>query len=163
MARAEIAKVAAEYDPYFFTREFARIQSDPILASALSHLGLIQKYAAKAGGHERKDETAAAVAYLRRHYIMYQGRGTMLIGFRIASDDPNEAAALANELLKVYRESDHTVSVDIVDPAEPAQHPIPQDIPMLAAIGVGVSILFAALAAFLLRLILRTKSSSPAT
>src|SRR5215510_1044449 len=83
--------------------EFEKIQSKLILYQVISNLNLSVTWGEKyKEGALRPDLT---YKLLRRAIDVNQSRNTSLIEIKAFSDDPNEAAAIANMIAEVYRKS----------------------------------------------------------
>ncbi len=88
-------------DIYWVQTEFEKIESKQILYQVIDNLKLSQKWGEKYKEPElRKDVT---FALLKRSIRVTQTRGTSLIEINVESDDPEEAAVIANEIAEVYR------------------------------------------------------------
>jgi len=92
------------YDFAFWIQtEFEKIQSKMILYPVITKLDLHIKWGEKyKEGALRMDTT---FAMLKRKIDVTQSPRTSLIEIKAFSDDPNEAAAIANRIADVYRES----------------------------------------------------------
>lgn len=92
------------YDFAFWIQtEFEKIQSKMILYPVITNLDLNIKWGEKyKEGALRMDTT---FAMLKRKIDITQSPRTSLIEIKAFSDDPNEAAAIANRIADVYRES----------------------------------------------------------
>lgn len=92
------------YDFVFWIQtEFEKIQSKMILYPVITNLDLHIKWGEKyKEGPLRMDTT---FAMLKRKIDVTQSPRTSLIEIKAYSDDPNEAAAIANRIADVYRES----------------------------------------------------------
>jgi succinoglycan biosynthesis transport protein ExoP len=91
------------YDPYFIQTEFEKIRSKPVLEEVITRLDLQNKWAKKFGaeGRLRMSET---YQILLKHLDLRQSRNTTLIEIRAFSDNDDEAAELANEVARTYKE-----------------------------------------------------------
>lgn len=92
------------YDFAFWIQtEFEKIQSKMILYPVITNLDLHIKWGEKyKEGALRLDTT---FAMLKRQIDVNQSPRTSLIEIKAFSEDPNEAAAIANRIAEVYRES----------------------------------------------------------
>jgi capsular exopolysaccharide synthesis family protein len=91
------------FDPYWVQTEFEKIQSKIILYQVISNLNLNATWGEKyKEGALRPDLT---YKLLKRAIDVNQSRNTSLIEIKAFSDDPNEAAAIANMIAEVYRKS----------------------------------------------------------
>jgi len=92
------------YDPYWITTEFETIQSKSILYQVITNLNLNKKWAEKFG-EENDLRTDITYQFLKRSVDVQQARNTSLIEISAYSDDPQEAAVIANEIADVYKKS----------------------------------------------------------
>src|SRR5688500_13651503 len=92
------------YDPYWVQTEFETIQSKSILYQVITNLDLTKKWAErfKQEGELRMDDT---YAILKGSVDVRQARNTSLLEISAYSDDPQEAAVIANKIAEIYRES----------------------------------------------------------
>jgi polysaccharide biosynthesis transport protein len=92
------------YDPYWVQTEFETIQSKSILYQVITNLDLTKKWAErfKQEGELRMDDT---YAILKGSVDVRQARNTSLLEISAFSDDPQEAAVIANKIAEIYRES----------------------------------------------------------
>ncbi len=94
-------QLSGGFDPYWIQTEFERIESKQILHQVIDRLKLSQKWAEKYKEPElRKDVT---YALLKGVVNVTQTRNTSLIEINVESEDPEEAAAIANDIAEVYR------------------------------------------------------------
>ena len=89
------------FDPYLIQTEFETIQSKPVLAKAAEALQLSQKWAQKYGQGRvlQPDET---LALLKQKLNLKPVGGTSLVEIGAKSDQPEEAAAIANAVALAY-------------------------------------------------------------
>jgi polysaccharide biosynthesis transport protein len=96
-------RAAAIYDPYWIQTEFEKIQAKYILYPVITNLNLQVKWA------EKFKETQLPIdftyALLKGQMDVRQYRNTSLIEISVLSEDRNEAAEIANEIAKVYKET----------------------------------------------------------
>jgi len=93
----------SSYDPYFVTTEFEIIQSETILGKVIDVLKLKEAWGKKYGdGMPLKPN--AALGMLRGRLDLRPVRNTPLIDIRVYSDDPKEAAALAQQVAETYQQ-----------------------------------------------------------
>jgi capsular exopolysaccharide synthesis family protein len=93
----------SSFDPYWVQTEFEKIQSKSILYQVISNLDLTIKWGEKyKEGALRLDTT---YGQLKRDVTVNQSRNTSLIEIKAESDDPAEAAAIANKIAEVYKDS----------------------------------------------------------
>ena len=131
------------YDPYFLKTQFEIIQSEAVLGKVITSLDLNQAWGKKyAGGSPLKPfET---LTLLKRTIDLRPVRGTDLIEIRAFSEQPAEAAQLANAIAQSYREYRlHIVPAEIVDTAVPGLRPVRPNKPMNIALGIFGGILLA--------------------
>jgi len=99
----ENSQIYNQFDPFWVQTEFEKIQSKSILYSVISNLDLHVEWGKKyKEGPLRLDTT---YKLLKNNIEVDQSRGTSLIEIKAFSDDPNEAAAIANQIADVYKES----------------------------------------------------------
>jgi uncharacterized protein involved in exopolysaccharide biosynthesis len=89
------------YDAYFIQTEFEIIQSEIVLSNVISVLNLNEKWGEKykAGNPFKIDET---IRFLKQRMGINLVRNTKLIEISFRSEDPNEAARIANEIAEAY-------------------------------------------------------------
>jgi capsular exopolysaccharide synthesis family protein len=95
---------ALGFDPYFMQTQFEKIQSKLILYQVITNLQLNRKWAEKfkEQGELRTDQTYAS---LKGMINVEQARNTSLIEIQALSQDRAEAAVIANEIARVYKQS----------------------------------------------------------
>ncbi|MBI4326434.1 MAG: hypothetical protein HY674_14390 [Chloroflexi bacterium] len=94
----------SSYDPYFIQTESETIQSAFILGGVVQRLQLATSWSQRA----KRDEPLRfleAVELLKKKVVVFPIRNTSLITIRAHSEDKHEAAAIANQIAEVYRES----------------------------------------------------------
>ncbi|MFA5689483.1 MAG: polysaccharide biosynthesis tyrosine autokinase [Kiritimatiellales bacterium] len=94
------ANMPQNYDPYFLRTQFEVIQSKPVLYEVMDRLNLQEIWA-------KKDEPLTKeITYkmLRSSLSVSPYRDTTLISIIAESEDPLEAARIANEVAAVYRD-----------------------------------------------------------
>ena len=94
------------YDPYFIQTELEIIQSPLVLSDVVKSLNLNVEWGKKYGEGSPL-ETAKIIKLLRSQITLDPIRNTMLLDINFFSDDPNEAARIANAIAKAY--SDYRV------------------------------------------------------
>jgi capsular polysaccharide biosynthesis protein len=131
------------YDPYFLKTQFEVIQSEAVLGKVITSLDLNQAWGKKyTGGSPLK--TPETLALLQARMDLRPVRGTSLIEIRVFSDQPAEAAQLANTIADSYRDyRSHIVKVEIVDTAVPGLRPVRPNKPMNITLGILGGILLA--------------------
>jgi len=91
------------YDPYFLQTELEVIQSEVVLRKVVEQLDMNTAWGKKyAGGESLK--TSEAVTFLKGRMDLRPVRNTSLIAITVYSEDPTEAARLANTIAEAYRE-----------------------------------------------------------
>jgi uncharacterized protein involved in exopolysaccharide biosynthesis len=91
------------YDPYFIQTTFEVIQSPLVLSNVVVTLNLNIRWADKYGGGTPLT-TLNSVRIIQKHLRLAPVRNTKLISISYQSDDPNEAAAIANAIGKAYQD-----------------------------------------------------------
>ena len=147
----KVASSAGEHDPYFIQTEFEVIQSDLVLGKVIEKLDLASEWGKKrvAGNKLKPDET---IGLLKRKLDLQIVPRTELIEIRVSSDDPAEAAKIANTIAKTFRdfrlgqdrvlkaESEKansqlaTYEVEIIDSAIAPRKPIRPNRPLVATV-----------------------------
>src|SRR5882672_230901 len=97
------SQVYGSFDPYWIQTEFEKIQSKMILHPVISNLDLTVEW----GKRYKEAVLPLDLTYrtLRREIDVTQSRNTSLIEIKAFSPDPNEAAAICNNIVDVYRDS----------------------------------------------------------
>jgi len=91
------------YDPYFIQTEFEVLQSQVVLGKVFEALNLNVEWGKKYdGGNTLK--TSEAIVLLKRRMNLRPVRNTRLIEISVTSDDPEEAAHLANAIAQSYQD-----------------------------------------------------------
>ena len=92
------------FDPYWVQTEFEKIQSKLILYPVITNLNLSRKWAAK---FKEEGELRTDITYLilKGSINVQQERNTSLIEIEAESEDPTEAALIANEIASEYRKN----------------------------------------------------------
>jgi uncharacterized protein involved in exopolysaccharide biosynthesis len=90
-------------DPYFIQTEFEILQSQAVLGKVINSLSLNVEWGRKyaGGGTLTTNET---IAILKKHLDIAPVRNTKLIEISFASEDPSEAAKVANAIAKAYQD-----------------------------------------------------------
>src|ERR1043166_2020832 len=91
------------FDPYWVQDQFETIQSKSVLYTVVFSSDLNKRWAEKLK-EEGDLRTEITFTLLKRKITVKQSRNTSLIEVKVLSDDKNEAATIANEIAKVYRE-----------------------------------------------------------
>ncbi|HXG49658.1 MAG TPA: polysaccharide biosynthesis tyrosine autokinase [Methylomirabilota bacterium] len=97
-------RVLGGFDPFWVETQFQKIQSKSILYPVITNLGLRRAWAER----EKIDgELPIETTYLmlKRTSEVNQYRNTSVIEIKVFSEDRDEAARIANEIAKVYKES----------------------------------------------------------
>ena len=98
------AQVSNYYDPYFLQDQFKILQSEKILYPVIEHLGLNTRLAASLGSGAPLT-SAQSFAYLLKKMVRIESqRSSSLIDINVYAQDPALAAAIANDIAKVYSE-----------------------------------------------------------
>jgi capsular polysaccharide biosynthesis protein len=124
------------YDPYFLQTQFEVMQSQVVLDKVINEFGLNKAWGRKYANGDtlRPSET---LALLKTRLDLRPVRNTSLIEIRVFSDQPAEAARLANAIAESYREyRSHIVPAEIVDTAVPGLRPVRPNKPMNIALGI---------------------------
>ncbi|MEI2723433.1 MAG: polysaccharide biosynthesis tyrosine autokinase [Verrucomicrobiota bacterium] len=90
------------YDPYFIQTEFEVIQSELILGRVIDQLDLNTEWGKKYNDGQ-KLKTQETLTLLRNRISLRPVRNTMLIDIQVYSDNPVDAAKLANTIAESYK------------------------------------------------------------
>jgi uncharacterized protein involved in exopolysaccharide biosynthesis len=125
------------YDPYLIQTECEVMQSEAILGSVIKELNLDQEWGRRYGSG-RPLEPSEMVTLLKSRMVVRPLRNTSLISVSIYADQPEEAARIANEIVKTYKDRDNLgpFQVEVVDQAMPALRPIRPNKPLNLALGI---------------------------
>ena len=96
-------KSSSTFDPYWIQTEFEKIQSKTMLHVVITNLGLNHRWAVRLK-EESDFKTDMTYRMLKSQIDVRQSRNTSLIEIRAFSEIPGEAAEIANEIAKVYRQ-----------------------------------------------------------
>ena len=96
-------KSSYAFDPYWIQTEFEKIQSKTILHVVITNLSLNRRWAPRLK-EEGDLKTDLTYSILKSQIDVRQSRNTSLIEIRAFSEEPKEAAEIANEIAKVYRQ-----------------------------------------------------------
>jgi len=91
------------YDPYFIQYIFENIQSQLVLSNVVESLNLNVEWGKKHGDGSPL-ETAKTIRLLNRRMSLTWVRNTRLIEISFRSEDPDEAAGVANAIVKAYQD-----------------------------------------------------------
>ena len=131
------------YDPYFLQTQMEIMRSQLVLDKVINDLDLRTSWGRKyvsSGGLSPEE----ARALLQARVELRPMRNSSLIEIRAFSDQPSEAAQLANAIAQSYREyRSHLAPADIVDMAVPGLRPVRPNKPLNIALGVVGGILLA--------------------
>jgi capsular exopolysaccharide synthesis family protein len=89
------------YDPYFIETEFQVINSEVVLTNVVNELDLMRRWGEKYAGGEPLKMTEALML-LRSRMDLSPRRNTSIIEIRVISEDPQEAADIANAVARSY-------------------------------------------------------------
>ena len=90
------------YDPYVVQTEFEVIQSEPVLSKVVENMDLTNEWGKRYAGGE-KLRSAEAIALLKRRIELRPIRNTSMLEIRVFSENPKEAADIANNVAEAYR------------------------------------------------------------
>ncbi len=93
----------SSFDPYYIQTEFEVIQSETILSNVVDVLGLNDKWGKKYN-EGNKFKTHESMAILKGRLNLRPRRNTALIDVQVYSENPNDAAELANAVAETYRQ-----------------------------------------------------------
>ena len=90
------------FDPYFIQTTFEIMQSEVVLSNVIATLDLNNKWGKKFNNGETL-KTSETMLILKNSMLLTPVRNTKLIAITIYSDDPKEAAQIANAEAESYR------------------------------------------------------------
>ncbi|HWA09048.1 MAG TPA: polysaccharide biosynthesis tyrosine autokinase [Opitutaceae bacterium] len=102
-------QVSNYYDPYFLQDQFKILQSEKILYPVIENLGLNAKLAASLGSTAPLTSAQSFNYLLRKMLRIESQRSSSLIEINVYAQDAALAAAIANEIARVY--SDDRISL----------------------------------------------------
>jgi uncharacterized protein involved in exopolysaccharide biosynthesis len=91
------------FDPYFIQTTFEIMQSEVVLSNVIATLDLNNKWGKKFN-HGETLKTSETMLILKNSMLLTPVRNTKLIAITIYSDDPKEAAQIANAEAESYRD-----------------------------------------------------------
>jgi uncharacterized protein involved in exopolysaccharide biosynthesis/beta-lactamase regulating signal transducer with metallopeptidase domain len=91
------------YDPYFIQTEFELLQSEVMLGKVIETLDLNKAWGDRYRGGDRL-RTPESLALLKSRLAFQAVPRSNLIEIRVSSDQPNEAARIANAIAEAYQE-----------------------------------------------------------
>jgi Mg-chelatase subunit ChlD len=99
---AQSFQPAGAVDPYFMQTEYEIVRSEAVLGKAVDALKLDEAWGKnKSSGKLKKEE---AIALLKQRLEINPVRNTSLLEIRAKSDNPEEAAQIANAVADAYRD-----------------------------------------------------------
>ena len=134
-------------DPYYLQTEFKVIQSHAVLSKVVDTLNLRDLWGKKFNNGQSLKESDAEGIIL--HNLELQPiRNTKIIKIRVFSDNPDEAARLANGIAEAYRAYTASLAdsaatprarmVTIIQPAIPELRPVRPNRPLMLAVGIVI-------------------------
>lgn len=97
-------EITQGYNPYFLRTEFEIIQSKPVLYKVIDDLDLLATWGKKNNEDGSPLSRSEGHLELKGRLGVEQYRDTSLIAIRVRSEEPNEAAVIANTVANVYRD-----------------------------------------------------------
>jgi len=92
------------YNPFFLMTQEKILKSKPVLTTVIRNLNLQKVWGAQLNEDKSAITPELALQILQRSIRVEQDRDTMLMNISATSEDPKQAAAIANEIANVYRE-----------------------------------------------------------
>ncbi len=139
MARVQL-EAFSNFDPYRVQTDLEKIRSDPALTKVAAALSLPERWGKKYGVNQPM-AISEVCALLRRSIELVPIRNTALVEIQAFSDDPIEAAALANAVAETCVKAPSPVRAQLVDRASPAPRPIRPNRPQLIGFGAFLTVL----------------------
>ncbi|HMP81301.1 MAG TPA: polysaccharide biosynthesis tyrosine autokinase [Verrucomicrobiota bacterium] len=95
--------IARGFDPYFIQTQFELIQSELILGKVVTLMNLNAEWGKKyAGGVPLK--TTETIEIMKKRMDLKPVRNTKFIEIKVYSEDPKEAASIANQIATAYKD-----------------------------------------------------------
>ncbi|HEY3762399.1 MAG TPA: polysaccharide biosynthesis tyrosine autokinase [Verrucomicrobiae bacterium] len=91
------------YDPYFIETEFQKMQSEKVLGRVISQLDLNNAWG-KAYNNNVPLNTEQTMEILKQRLSLQPERNSKLIDITVFSEDPNQAALVANAVAQAYHD-----------------------------------------------------------
>jgi capsular polysaccharide biosynthesis protein len=150
-AAAQAPVVYGDYDPYLIQTEFEVMQSLLVLDKVIENLGLSQEWG-KRYARGQPLAKAETLDLLKARLALHPVRNTSLIEICVFAEKPEEAATIANEIARVYKENRYDAmgsatsgsrpfEVVIIDRAMPGLKPVRPNKPLNLAIGALAGVL----------------------
>jgi len=98
-----VNRLPTSYDPYFLQTEFETIQSDAVLSKVIDAMNLQEKWGQKYNDGKPMNK-ADVEARIKRELELKPVKNTKFIDISAYSDDPQEAAKLANQIAVSYKQ-----------------------------------------------------------
>ncbi len=92
------------FNPFFLMTQEKIMQSRPVLTEVIRNLNLQKAWGAKLNEDKSPISPELALQVLSRNVRIAQDRDTTLMNISATSEEPKEAADIANEIANVYRE-----------------------------------------------------------
>lgn len=179
VSRIKVESDNTSDDPYFIQTTFEIIQSQPVLEPVIDKLHLNTVWGKEYNGGEPL-ETASTLKLLKERISLTPERNTKLINITVISEDKNEAAQIANAIVKSYQDYRIEFQADklaaqipkfppvvIIDTAKPGHDPVRPNKPLNIVLGAGLGIFLAlvvgGIAVFIVFLIRKRARKIPAT
>ena len=142
--------------------EFEILQSQLVLEPVIARLNLNVEWGRKYSSGEAL-KTSEALKLLKSRLSLEDRRGTLQIAITVYSDNPQEAAQIANAIAEAYQqysvEKNYPAgTVQIVDQAKPGKFPVRPNKLLNIALGAIAGMVLGALAAALVGLFASRKS-----
>jgi succinoglycan biosynthesis transport protein ExoP len=91
------------FDPYFIQTTFEVMQSEVVLTNVIASLDLNNKWGKKYNNGDTL-KTSETMTILKGNMVLNPVKNTKLIAITVYSDDPKEAAVIANAMADSYRD-----------------------------------------------------------
>jgi len=137
VARIRASAENATNDPYHLQTEFEVIRSEIVLGQVVEDLNLKTNWGQKYKSGDPLS-TSGAVALLRARINLRPIRNTELIEIQSYSEDPKEAAAIANEVAKVYVEHRRQLKLRAQAQSQSVRDPLEFREPMVQIIDMAL-------------------------
>ena len=130
----------SSYDPHVIHTQLEMVRSELILKPVIEEMDLNVKWGRKYLGGNDQLKTSETLALLRQRLDVRSVGDTSLIQIRVFSDNPKEAADIANAVTKAYANyigsTSNGLQLQVVDSAQPGFRPVRPNKPLNIALGI---------------------------
>lgn len=140
-SRTDAPPAQGHYDPRLVQTEIEVLQSELILKKVVEEQNLNAVWGRKyAGGESLK--TPESLSILKSRLVLRPVQNASIVQIRVFSENPVEAASIANAIAKGYLEETEAptsaIKATLIDPARPGPRPVQPNKPKNIILGVLV-------------------------